>query len=209
MTENNAQCRLCRRMGKKLFLKGDRCETAKCALVKRNYPPGAHGQKNVGARLSDYGRQLKEKQSARIHYNLTEKQFRNYFEKAIAKKEETGQALYSSLEMRLDNVIYRLGWGKSIKHARQLVNHGHFLVNGKKVDIPSYNVKVNDVVTVSETSKKSKNFEELSELMKNKELPHWLFFDAKDNMGKVVDYPSLEKATLEFDIQAIIEFYSR
>ncbi len=209
MTENNAQCRLCRRMGKKLFLKGDRCETAKCALVKRNYPPGLHGQKNVGARLSDYGRQLKEKQSARIHYNLTEKQFRNYFEKAIIKKEETGQALYSSLEMRLDNVVYRLGWGKSIKHARQLVNHGHFLVNGKKVDIPSYNVKVNDVIKVGESSKKSKNFEELSELMKNKELPHWLFFDAKDNMGKVVDYPSLEKATLEFDIQAIIEFYSR
>jgi small subunit ribosomal protein S4 len=209
MTENNAQCRLCRRMGKKLFLKGDRCETAKCAMVKRNYPPGAHGQKNVGARLSDYGRQLKEKQSARIHYNLTEKQFRNYFEKAISRKEETGQGLYSLLEMRLDNVVYRLGWGKSIKHARQLVNHGHFTVNGKKVDIPSYNVKVNDVIAVREISKKSKNFEELSELMKKKDLPHWLFFDAKDNIGKVVDYPNLKKAVLGFDIQSIIEFYSR
>ena len=209
MTENNAQCRLCRRAGKKLFLKGDRCETAKCAVVKRNYPPGLHGQKTVGGRLSDYGKQLKEKQSARIRYNLTESKFKSYYAKAISKKEETGQVFYRLLELRLDNVIYRLGWGLSVRHARQLVNHGHFLVNGKKVDIPSYSVNVNDTITIKESSKKGKVFAGLAERMKNHEIPDWLFYDEKEQIGKVVDNPSLEKATLEFDLQSIIEFYSR
>ena len=209
MTENNAQCRLCRRMGKKLFLKGDRCETAKCAMVKRNYPPGAHGQKNVGARLSDYGRQLKEKQSARIHYNLTEKQFRNYFEKAISRKEETGQGLYSLLEMRLDNVVYRLGWGKSIKHARQLVNHGHFTVNGKKLNIPSYIVKVGDTVDVSEKGKKSVRFKEILDITGSKVVPKWLEVDQENLKGKVVALPAREDVDLNVQEHLIVELYSK
>lgn len=203
------KCRLCRREGMKLFLKGERCNTAKCAIVKRNYPPGAQGQKGAGARLTDYGRQLREKQKARRVYNLQEKQFRNYFEKAVAKKGETGEIFYELLERRFDNVIYKLGWAMSIAKARQLIGHGHFLINGKKVNIPSYQLKVNDEITIKEKSLKGKVFADLKERVKNIQVPEWLFMDANDLTGKMVDNPQIKGASLPYDMTLIIEYYSR
>jgi small subunit ribosomal protein S4 len=207
------QCRLCRRAGKKLFLKGERCDTSKCAIVKRNYVPGLHGPKfaaSNGRRMTDYGKQLNEKQIAKRTYGLRERQFSAYYEKAVNQKGDSGQNFYKLLEFRLDNVIARLGWGRSMKHSRQLVNHGHFLVNGKKMDIPSFQVKVNDVISIKESSlEKSRSFTDLAERMKNKELPGWLFYDEKSKTAKVVEVPNVKTEAQEFDIKKIIEFYSR
>ena len=144
------QCRRCRREGQKLFLKGDRCYTDKCSISRRNYAPGQHGQKR--AKLSEYGTQLREKQKTKAYYGVGEKQFRKYFEMASNKKGVTGENLLQILESRLDNVVYRLGFGTSRAQARQLVNHGHILVNGSKVDIPSYSCKPGDVISVKENS---------------------------------------------------------
>jgi len=169
-----------------------------------------HGEKKVASRTSDYGSQLKEKQSARTSYNLRERQFKAYFDKAVSHEGETGQNFYQVLELRLDNIVRRLGWGKSMKHSRQLVNHGHFLVNGKKVSIPSYQVKVNDIITVKEASMKNRQaFADLAERMKGKEVADWLFYDEKEISGKVVGVPNVSKVALDFDLKAIIEFYSR
>ncbi|OGF31453.1 30S ribosomal protein S4 [Candidatus Falkowbacteria bacterium RIFOXYD2_FULL_35_9] len=212
MSENqNAKCRICRRTGKKLYLKDGRCDSPNCAITRRSYGPGIQGPKQTRARLTDFGKQLREKQSAKSLYNLREKQFKNYFDKAIAQKAETtGQALYRMLEMRLDNVVHKLGYGKSIKHSRQLVSHGHFMVNGKKVDIPSYQLKVNDVITVREKSIKNRVvFNDLAERLKNHELANWLFVDPQDMSGKVVSVPDSKKFALDFDMKSIVEFYSR
>jgi small subunit ribosomal protein S4 len=206
----NAQCKICRRAGKKLFLKGERCQTSACALVKRSYAPGLHGQKTAGSRLTDYGRQLREKQSAKNTYNLREKPFLNYFKKAVKKGEETGPAVFRMLEMRLDNVILRLGFAKSVKQARQIVSHEHVKVNDRKVNISSYQVKVNDIISLKERSvKESKLFADLDERLKNYTCPDWLYYDEKTKSGKVVDLPDIKKAALTFDMRAIIEFYSR
>lgn len=204
-----AQCKLCRREGTKLYLKGERCNSPKCAINKRNYVPGIHGPRLGRVRLTDYGRQLREKQKAKRLYNMFEKQFRNYFDTATSAKEDTGQRFFELLEMRLDNLVYKSGIAVSLRHARQLVGHGHFLVNGKKVDIPSYHVKINDVIRLREKSLKGPHFTDLGERMKSVTVPDWLFFDSGDMSVKVIDIPIIEKFSLDFDMKSIIEFYSR
>jgi small subunit ribosomal protein S4 len=203
-----AQCKICRREGKKLFLKGERCFTSKCALVKRNFPPGMHGVKGRG-RLTSYGIQLREKQQAKQIYGISERQLRNYFKKATQKKGDTSEFLLQLLESRLDNVVYRLGFAKSRKIARQLVNHGHFLVNNKKVTIPSYQAKPNDIITLREKSLKSAFFADLPKILEKVEVPNWLFLDVKKMEGKVLNKPDKNTIVVPFDINKIIEFYSR
>lgn len=206
----DSKCQQCRREGKKLFLKGDRCNTSKCAMVKRNYIPGVHGPKlGRGKRLTGYGEQLREKQTAKRTYGILERQFRNYFDKAINKSGDTGENLFLLLEMRLDNVIYRSGLASSRAKARQLVNHGHFCVNEKKVDVPSYQVKAKDKITLREKSKQMGPFKNLTEELKNKEVAEWVILDPKELSVVVVDAPSVEKNKPGFDLKLITEFYSR
>ncbi len=202
------KCKQCRRAGEKLFLKGDRCNTPKCAMVKRNYPPGFHGPKGR-SRQTDYGLQLTEKQKARKAYNLLEKQFKLTFDRASSKKGDVGENLLKLLEMRFDNVVYRLGFSESKIKARQLVNHGHFLVNDKKVNIPSYTVKPGDVISIKEKSKKIKHFKELSEKLKNYQAPGWLNLDQKELKGKVLHEPNIKEIQSNINVQMIVEFYSR
>ena len=200
-----ATCRLCRREGQKLFLKGDRCYTDKCAIVKRNYAPGQHGQGRK--KVSGYGLQLREKQKARRIYGVLEGQFRHYYEKADHMKGITGENLLMLLEMRLDNVVYRLGYGASRNEARQLVTHAHFTLNGKKVDIPSLTVKVGDVIAVKETSKSSAKFKALVEA--NKVAPNWLDVNLEEMSAKVVALPTREDIDIEIAEHLIIELYSK
>ena len=202
------KCKLCRREGDKLMLKGERCSTAKCAIVKRNYPPGLHGPKGR-ARQSGYNMQLREKQKAKRIYNLMEKQFTLSFEKAIKHKGETGENLMKILETRLDNVIYRLGFASSRAEARTLTNHGHFKVNGVKVNIPSFNVKTGDVIKIKPSSQKSKLFANLPEKLKKIEIPSWLNLDFKDLSAKVLHQPSKENFEAKINNQMIVEFYSK
>ena len=200
-----ATCRLCRREGMKLFLKGDRCYTDKCAFVRRAVAPGQHGASKK--KLSDYGVQLREKQKARRIYGVLESQFRSYYEKADNMSGITGENLLMLLETRLDNVIYRLGYGASRSEARQLVNHGHFLVNGKKVDIASYKVSVNDVISVSEKSRGSEKFKSFIENPKT--LPKWLEINHEDYSGKVVAAPTREDIDIPVNETLIVELYSK
>ncbi len=204
----NPKCKQCRREAQKLFLKGDRCYSPKCAMVKRNFPPGAHGIKGY-PRLSGYGIQLREKQKAKKIYRILEAQFKNYFKKANKNKENTEEILLQLLEMRLDNVIYRAGFARSRDLARQLVSHNHFLVNNKKIDIPSYQLKVGDIISLSEKSKKSKIFANLKEQLKKTELVSWLSLDLDKLEIKITDKPKMEDAKKEFDPKLIVEFYSR
>ena len=183
-----ATCRLCRREGMKLFLKGDRCYTGKCAFDRRSYAPGQHGANKK--KISNYGVQLREKQKAKRIYGVLESQFRTYYEKAENMKGITGENLLKLLEMRLDNVVFKLGYGASRNEARQLVTHGHFLVNGKKVDIASYKVSVNDVISVSEKSRGSEKFKTFAE--NPKALPKWLEANVENYEGKVVAEPTRE-----------------
>ena len=202
------KCKQCRRAGEKLFLKGERCYTAKCAIVKRNYPPGFHGPKGK-KRLTDYGSQLNEKQKARRQYNLLEKQFKLIFEKARAKKGNTGDNFLELLERRFDNVIYRLGWASSRSQARQMINHGLFTINDRKVNIPSYTVKTGDVIKIKSNKKQAKIFNGLSEKLKKHEVPGWLNMDAKELTAKVLHKPDIAALKPNFDVQMIIEYYSR
>ncbi len=202
------KCKQCRREGQKLFLKGDRCNSAKCAMVKRNFPPGIHGIKGY-SRLTDYGVQLREKQKAKKIYRLMETQFKNYFLKASKTKDNTENILLQLLEMRLDNVIYRAGFTKSRDLARQLVSHGHILINNKKVTIPSYQVKIGDIIHLKEKSQSLKIFNNLKEQLKKTESVSWLAIDPTKFEIKVTDKPSLKEAKGEFDPKLIIEFYSR
>lgn len=190
------------------MLKGERCNTPKCAMVKRNYPPGFHGPKGR-KRQTDFGLQLTEKQKAKKTYNLLEKQFKLTFEKASSKSGDVGENFVKALEMRLDNVVYRLGFAESRIKARQLVNHGHFQVNGKKVTIPSYVVKPGDVVGAREKSKKSKHFKELTEKIKKYQAPGWVNLDQKELSGKILHEPGMNEIQSNFNIQMIVEFYSR
>jgi small subunit ribosomal protein S4 len=202
------KCKQCRRAGEKLFLKGERCYTAKCAIIKRNYPPGFHGPKGK-RRLTDYSVQLNEKQKARRQYNLLEKQFKLIFEKARAKKGNTGDNLLELLERRFDNVIYRLGWGSSRSQARQMINHGLFTINDRKVNIPSYTVKMGDVIKIKSNKKQAKIFNGLSEKLKKYEAPGWLNMDVKALTAKVLHKPDISALKPNFDVQMIIEYYSR
>ncbi|MFH1583022.1 MAG: 30S ribosomal protein S4 [Candidatus Falkowbacteria bacterium] len=202
------KCKLCRREGDKLMLKGERCSTAKCAVVKRNYPPGLHGPKGR-ARQSGYNMQLREKQKAKKIYNLMEKQFSLSFSRAIKQKGEAGENLMKILETRLDNVIYRLGFAASRAQARVLTNHGHFRVNDVKVNIPSFNVKTGDIIKIRQSSRKSKQFADLSDKLKKIEIPGWLNLDIKDLSAKVLHQPAKENFESKINSQMIVEFYSK
>ncbi|MDP2683874.1 MAG: 30S ribosomal protein S4 [bacterium] len=206
----NPKCKQCRRVGEKLFLKGERCFSGKCAMVKRNYPPGHHGSQR-SSRLSEYGQQLKEKQKVLKSYRLLEKQFSNYLIKAKKIKEgTTGNNLLKLLESRLDNVIYKLGIVKSRDRARQIVNHGHILLNGRKIDIPSYQVKINDEIAIKPSILTKKSYQELMKKINKKDLPTWLsYIDEKELKAKVLSEPSNEDLPDGFDMAAVVEFYSR
>ena len=201
------QCRICRREGQKLFLKGSRCYTDKCSVTRRNYAPGEHGQGRK--KISEYGTQLREKQKTKAFYGVGEKQFRKYFEMAENKRGITGEMLLQILESRLDNVVYRLGFGTSRAQARQLVNHGHFEVNGKKVDIPSYLIKAGDVITVRENKKDNKTIKENLEINAARPVPEWLEKDADKMQGKVIRLASREDVDLPVEEHLIVELYSK
>jgi small subunit ribosomal protein S4 len=200
-----ATCRLCRREGMKLNLKGDRCFTDKCAFARRGYAPGQHGQSKK--KMSNYGLQLREKQKAKRIYGILEGQFRGYYEKAEKVKGITGEQILKLLELRLDNVIYKLGYGDSRAQARQLLNHGHFLVNGHKVDIASYKVSVNDIITVSEKSRGTEMFKTFAENPKT--LPVWLTADVENFQGKVIAEPSRSDIDVPVNETLIVELYSK
>lgn len=200
-------CRLCRREGIKLYLKGSRCETEKCAIEKRAYPPGQHGQER--SKFSEYGVQLREKQKVKRIYGVLEKPFRNYFFAADKKKGVTGENLLQSLELRFDNVIYRMGLAPSRNAARQLVRHKHFTVNGKKMDVPSYILKQGDIITPNPIKGKKKPVNEAIENIKNKTLPEWLAFDTDSKQGIIQGMPTREDVKLPIEEQLIVELYSR
>ena len=200
-------CRLCRREGCKLFLKGDKCYGPKCAVGNRPTPPGEHGQARQ-RKQSEYGLQLREKQKAKRIYGVLETQFHRYFEAADRQKGITGDNLLITLERRLDNVIYRLGFGASRAQARQIIRHGHIRVNGKKVDIPSYAVKVGDVITLRERSKEQANFKALREGT-GVVTPKWLTFDAQNLTGTVAAMPAREDIDCPIEEHLIVELYSR
>ncbi|HHW30165.1 MAG TPA: 30S ribosomal protein S4 [Clostridiaceae bacterium] len=203
----DASCRLCRREGEKLFLKGERCYTNKCSVVKRAYAPGQHGQQRK--KLSEYGLQLREKQKARRFYGVLESQFRKYFQMAVKKKGITGENLLQILESRLDNVVYRLGLATSRPEARQLILHGHFTVNGKKVNIPSYLLKEGDVVAVKENSKNLEKFKEIRDVTGGKVVPKWLEFNEEKMEGKVLMLPPRDEIDLQVKEHLIVELYSK
>jgi len=203
----DASCRLCRREGEKLFLKGERCYTNKCAVSRRAYAPGQHGQQRK--KISEYGIQLREKQKARRFYGVLESQFRRYFDMAVKKRGITGENLLQILESRLDNVVYRLGLATSRPEARQLVRHGHFTVDGRKVNIPSYLLKPGEVVAVREKSKNSPKMKAINEIVGGKAIPQWLEFDSENLVGKVVALPSREEIDLPIQEHLIVELYSK
>lgn len=201
----DANCKLCRREGQKLFLKGERCYSTKCAIERRNYAPGQHGQ--ARKKQSEYGLQLREKQKAKRFYGVPETQFRNTFEKAENKKGQTGENLMIALETRLDNVVFRLGFAASRKEARQLVTHGHFTVNGKKANIPSMEVKAGDVIKVKEKSQSSPKFKEVKEMSIT--VPSWMTVDVEKLEGKVVAMPRREDIDTPIAEHLIVELYSK
>jgi len=200
-----ATCRLCRREGMKLNLKGDRCFTDKCAFARRGYAPGQHGQSKK--KMSNYGLQLREKQKAKRIYGVLESQFRRYYEKADKLRGITGENLLRLLEVRLDNVVYRLGYGNSRQEARQLVTHGHFLVNGKKVDIPSYSLTANEVISACEKSRATEKFKVFLENPKT--LPNWLEANLEKFEGKVLAQPTREDIDVPVNETLIVELYSK
>ncbi len=202
-----AACRLCRREGEKLYLKGERCYTNKCSVGRRSYAPGEHGQSRK--KISEYGLQLREKQKLRRIYGILERQFSGYFSLAESKKGITGENLLQILESRLDNVVYRLGYAVSRKEARQLVRHGHFLVNGKKVNIPSFLVKAGDVISIKEGSLGSPKLKELLEGAAGHTVPEWLEVDVNSHSGKVKTLPVREQIDIQIQEHLIVELYSR
>ena len=199
-----AVCKLCRREGKKLFLKGERCTSSKCSLERRSYAPGQHGQGRK--KLTEYGLQLRAKQTARRYYGISESQFRKYFMMAVRHDGVTGDNLLRICESRLDNIVYSLGWATSRAEARQLVTHGHFLVNGKRVDIPSYLCKAGDVVAIKKGSLDSDKFKAILE--KTGTIPAWLEA-GDDNTAKIVALPTREQIEVPVEEHLIVEFYSR
>lgn len=203
-----SRCTQCRREGEKLFLKGERCYMAKCAIVRRPYPPGIHGPKGK-IRLTGYGTQLREKQKTKHIYGILEKQFRNYFDKASKKKGDTSEFLLQLIEMRLDNVVYRLGLAKGRQQARQLVGHGLIRVNGKKVTISSYGVEVGDVISIKPNAASKKLFLDLPQTLQKYEVPVWLSLDTAKLEGKIIRKPTKDDIKTQFDLKMIIEFYSR
>ncbi|MDO5124246.1 MAG: 30S ribosomal protein S4 [Eubacteriales bacterium] len=203
----DAVCRQCRREGKKLFLKGDRCYSGKCAITRRQYAPGQHGQGRK--KVSEYGIQLRAKQMTRRYYGVLESQFRKYYEMAEKREGKTGEALLAILESRLDNTVYRLGWASSHAEARQLVNHGHFTVNGKKVDIPSYLTKPGDVIAIAEGSRSNGKFKVVIEACASRPVPKYLEAKPEAFEGKVVAIAQRDEIDLDVDETLIVELYSK
>jgi small subunit ribosomal protein S4 len=201
-------CRLCRREGLKLFLKGDRCYTDKCAIERRNYAPGQHGQ-GRRRKVSEYAMQLREKQRLKRMYGLLEKQFRKYFDMAERSREVTGSALLKLLESRLDNMVYRLGLARSRAEARQLVRHRHFVVNGKRVDIPSYLTRPGDEVSIREKSRQKDVFKQSLEFAGRRGLPEWLEMDADKFTGKIVKLPERDDLAIPVNERLVVELYSK
>ena len=204
----DGKCRQCRREGIRLYLKGERCYTDKCAIERKAYAPGEHGQSRR-QKITPYGQQLREKQKARRIYGIMERQFRNYFHKAERKKGVTGELLLQMLETRLDNVVYRLGIAPSRNAARQLVRHGHVQVNGRKVDIPSYSLRAGDVVSIRD---KSKSLDVVKETVANRrrtEMQEWLDFDEKAFSGRLLQVPAREQIPVPVQEQLIVELYSK
>lgn len=205
-------CKLCRREGEKLFLKGERCMTPKCAMERRAYPPGQHGrgtQFRRRGRASEYSRQLREKQKVRRLYGVLERQFRRYYKEASRRKGQTGANLLTLLESRLDNVVYRMGFADSRAQARQLVQHGHFWFNGRPTNIPSRLVKPGDVISVRQQSRQKNFFKERAQIMEERGVPGWLSLDLRDMSGRVLNLPSREEIDLPINEQMIVEYYSR
>lgn len=200
-------CRLCRREGAKLFLKGDRCYSEKCAIEKRNYPPGVHGQGRV--RFSDFGVQLREKQKVKRMYGLLEKQFRQTFAKASRMKGRSGEQMLLLLERRLDNVVFRMGFATSRSEARQLVRHGHFLLNGRKVMSPSVLLRAGWKVSLREKSQKVERITAALETVESRSVPQWIELDKENLSGTLAQLPAREDITLPIDEQLIVELYSR
>jgi small subunit ribosomal protein S4 len=201
-------CRLCRREGMKLFLKGERCYSEKCAIEKRNVPPGQHGRSRK-AKMVGYGVQLREKQKVKRTYGVLENQFRRYFEAADRQKGITGELLLQMLERRMDNVVYRLGFATSRAQARQLVRHGHFTINGRRVDIPSYALRQGDTLAVRGTSAQNATIGHAMEEVKGRGIPEWLSFDPGSLSGRVASLPSREQINLPVQEQLIVELYSK
>jgi len=201
-------CRLCRREGMKLFLKGAKCFSDKCPIEKRNFAPGQHG-KDRKAKVVGYGLQLREKQKTKRMYFTQEGQFRNYFEKAARTKGVTGEMLLQQLERRLDNVVYRLGFGMSRRQARQLVRHGHVAVNGRKVNIPSYEVSVGEEITIREASRKTPLLEQAKEFASHQTVPTWLEVDRDNFKGRVLSLPKRDEIQMPVNEQLIVELYSK
>ncbi len=200
-------CRLCRREGEKLFLKGDRCYTAKCSIERRSYAPGQHGRSPK--KVTEYGLHLREKQKCRRIYGILERQFERYYEEASRRRGITGENLLQLLELRLDNVVYRLGFGESRAQARQLVRHGHFTVNGRRVNIPSYQLKAGDVVAVREQSRDVELIRGNLEAAADRALPAWLELDADNMAGRVLAIPTREQIDVPIQEHLIVEYYSR
>jgi len=203
----DAVCRLCRREAQKLFLKGDRCYTDKCAADRRPYPPGQHGQGRT--KTSEYGLQLREKQKAKRYYGILESQFRGYFDMAIKRKGKTGENLLAILESRLDNTVYRLGFAMSRAEARQLVLHGHFLVNGRKVNIPSFLVKPGMIISLKEKSRGLDKIKSVIEANSFRHPPKWLEYDANSLIAKVSSVPTRDDIDIPIEEQLIVELYSK
>lgn len=204
----DSKCKKCRRLGQKLFLKGERCFTPKCAMVKKPYPPGVHGKKRRRG-LSEYGSQLAEKQKLKRIYGIRERQLRRYFKEASKSRGATTEVLLTTLERRIDNVIFRLGWAESRTKGRQIVSHGHILLNGKRVDIPSINLKKGDVVEINKASLKKSLFRDLEIKLKKFTPPAWLSLDKKEFKAAVLAMPSKEAIETPVDLQMIVEYYSR
>lgn len=204
-------CKLCRREGQKLFLKGERCLTAKCAVDRRSYAPGMHGRESQfrRRRQSEYALQLREKQKARRIYGVLERQFRRYFREAERRKGITGANLLTILESRLDSVVYQLGFADSRAQARQLICHGHFNRNGRRADIPSMLVEPGDVISVRERSKKLAYFNDRAKELESKVVPDWMSLDALNMSGRILNLPSREEIDLPLNEQLVVEYYSR
>ncbi len=203
-------CKLCRREGMKLFLKGERCMSPKCAIERRAYAPGVHGrQAQFRQRTSDYGVQLREKQRARRIYGVLERQFRRYYDIALRSRGQTGANLLAILESRFDNIVYRLGLADSRAQARHLIQHNHFMLNGRRLNVPSALVKAGDVITVREASKQNGYFRGLTEVLEHRSVPEWLQLDPATMSGTVLAIPAREQIDVPISEQLIVEFYSR
>jgi small subunit ribosomal protein S4 len=202
-------CRICRRFGEKLMLKGEKCATPKCPLERRNTPPGGFPTNRRRGGVSDRGLQLREKQRLRFSYGVLERQFRRFFEEAKKRPGATGEILLILLERRLDNVVYRLGFGDSRSQARQIIRHGHIMVNDRKTDIPSFLVKSGDVVRWREASKKTEYYKRLAEEIEGKFIPNWLSLDKESMTGKVLNLPGKDDIEARFNVKAVVEYYSR